>query len=1036
MHARVYLLTAMICLGLTARLHGQLDPQEALAALEPASDLRVQLFAAEPQLHCPTCFDIDDKGRIWLVEGVHYRGAAGPRSKEPPYFLKPARPAGDRIMVLEDTDGDGRCDSSRVFYEGLDINSSQGFAVIGDKVWVSQSPNIFTIEIKPDGTAGKKEILLTGFNGIHGDHSVHSVYLGPDGKLYNCFGDTGCKTTFPDGKTLVTDGRPYRGACVYRMNHDLSGVEVLGHNFRNGYECATNSFGTTFHSDNDDDEGNQYCRFLYVMEGGNFGYQPIPPRGLDWNLESAGVVPYLMRTGAGAPAGMCVYEGKLLPAKYRGMPLLVDCGTGRLQGFALEPHGAGYRAKGVPFDKDNDPIEALRQIAQPDILLASKDRWFRPADVAVAPDGSIFVADFYNRIAGGRNSTKWEGRIWRLIPKDHDGRYKVAAPDVNTPEGLSAALGSPNLHARSRAILAIKAKGKDAIPLLARHVRGEDRILRARVLFQLGTLGPDGQKHVRAALADEDPDFRILALRSLRQNGADMVEVGKSLVRDPSPAVRREVLLSLRDADAGKAAPLLVELANQADPADRFYLEAVGIACRDKEKEVLPLLSASWQNKWDARVAALLWILQPADVLTTLTTIANDAQRPMADRALALRTLCALDSTKAGDLAIGYLDARTPKELRAEAYRGFTAKADWRWRGLARRPELLQAAERDLGDADLKADALALSRKLGTRPLVRYRLSPGLAANQPDRLDHVFPTETVKEPERMDGWNAAKVGKDGIVNLQNQCKPNSNAVAYAATILEAQEPVETRLLVGSEEGIKIWLNGKPVFRSAAARQLAPRSDVFPVRFEKGLNRLVVKSTQSEGGWAFLLEVEDPFSRLKEVTEQSLPKIAAPPGERLDPKNLAEDKVLLALKGNAARGRDLFLRSTAACVKCHQVAGEGNPDAALGPALDGIGKKMGKDALLEAMVRPGQTVLPIYLQWQVATKAGKVYLGVIAEETPERLVLVDNQGSRHRLAKSDIETKTQSKQSAMPEGLLGELSKQDLADLLEFLSSLK
>src|SRR5262245_22694351 len=312
------------------------------ASLEPAADLRVQVFAHEPQLFCPSAFDIDEHGRVWVAEGVNYRKAAGPKTKEPPFFLTPFRKSGDRIVVLEDTGGAGKCDKARVFAEGLDITAPKGFAVIGDCVWISQSPNIVTIEIKPDGTAGKKETVLKGFGGIHGDHSVHSVTLGPDGRLYGCFGDTGCDTKFPDGRRLVTDGKPWRGGCVFRMNHDLTAAQIIAHNFRNGYDVAVDSFGNTFMSDNDEDDGNEFCRFVHVLEGGNYGWQPYQ-KGFDWNLESPGVAPILMRTGAGAPAGLCVYEGKLLPQRYHGMPILAECGAGWVGGLRLLPHGAGYR---------------------------------------------------------------------------------------------------------------------------------------------------------------------------------------------------------------------------------------------------------------------------------------------------------------------------------------------------------------------------------------------------------------------------------------------------------------------------------------------------------------------------------------------------------------------------------------------------------------------------------------------------------------------------------------------------------------------
>src|SRR5262245_29532318 len=178
-------IVAMASFALCSVARAQLPPEKG--ALDPAADLRVQVFAHEPQLLCPTAFDIDEHGRLWIAEGVNYRGAAGPKTKDPPFYLTPFRKTGDRIVVLEDTDGDGKCDRSRVFAEGLDITAPKGLAVIGGRVWLSQSPNVVTYDINADGSAGKKQTVLTGFGGIHGDHSVHSLTLGPDGRLYGSF---------------------------------------------------------------------------------------------------------------------------------------------------------------------------------------------------------------------------------------------------------------------------------------------------------------------------------------------------------------------------------------------------------------------------------------------------------------------------------------------------------------------------------------------------------------------------------------------------------------------------------------------------------------------------------------------------------------------------------------------------------------------------------------------------------------------------------------------------------------------------------
>lgn len=1014
--------------------HAQLPPEKA--TLEPAADLRVQLFAHEPQLYCPTAFDIDEKGRVWVAEGVNYRRAAGPRTKEPPYFLTPFRKTGDRIVVLEDTDGDGKCDSSRVFAEGLDITSPKGLAVIGDRVFISQSPSIVTIEIKPDGSAGKKQTLLTGFGGIHGDHSVHSVTLGPDGRLYSCFGDTGCDTKFPDGRRLVTDGKPWRGGCAFRMNLDLSGAEIIAHNFRNGYEVAVDSFGNAFMSDNDEDDGNQFCRLVYLMEGGNYGWVPYQ-KGADWNLDSPGVAPILMRTGAGAPAGLCMYEGKLLPERYRGMPILAECGAGWVGSFRLTPRGAGYVA-----GTGEEPATLIRK---PDVLLSSPDRWFRPCDVAVAPDGSLFVADFYNHIAGGRDTAQpMRGRIYRLLPRRHDGSYRIPALDVTTPEGLVAGLGSPNLAARARAIMRIKELRPKALPLLAPHAKSPDRVLRARVLFQMGLLGGEGQKHVHAALTDADPDIRITAIRSLKQNGADMVDVAKALLKDPSPQVRRELLLSLRQAEAAAHQPFIA-LANQYDGTDRYYLEAVAIAFRGREPALTQALIESWpKDEWNRRVAGLLWVLGPPRALPTFTAITLDRQRESAARLIAIEALGSLSDPKAGEALAKLLADDNSRELLRATLPLLTRKASGPWRAATRQPDVLAAVERLVKDSQVRSEAIALSRALGTRPLAQWMLSQPFPSPKGTALSKVYPPEKAATPEQTPDWTRAWLNADAMIDVAEQRSPRTDMLAHAATLINAKEEFSTRLWVGSAAGIKIWLNGKLVHGSVDASgrvadqkepALLARQIAVPVTLKAGMNRLLVRVDSGPKGWGYIVELEDPHGRTAEITDQSLPKISAPPSQRLDPKNLPPDRELLALKGDPERGRQVFLRSKANCASCHKIKGEGGA-AGVGPALDGLAVKMSREAILAELLRPSQSIGQQYVSWSVSTKSGKVHTGIIVEEQPDRVVLKDAQGKATTIRKQDIDERTRSDVSLMPELLAGELSRQELADLLQFLAEVK
>lgn len=1008
----------------------QLTPEKALETIQPAEGLRVQLFAAEPQLFAPTAIDVDERGRVWVVEGVNYRQAGGPRINEPPYFPKPLRKTGDRVMVLEDTDGDGRCDKTRVFYEGLDINSPQGFAVFGGKVWISQSPSIRTIEIKEDGTAGEIKTLLTGFGAIHGDHSVHSVYLGPDGKVYGCFGNDHMVITFPDGKKIDNWSSGVRGGAVFRMNLDATGMEILGDNFRNGYEAATDSYGNTFYSDNDDDEGNLYCRFLYVMQGGNFGHQPQPPRGLDWNLERPGVVPYLMRTGGGAPAGLCVYEGELLPGICRGMPMLCETGTGELLGFYFAVDGAGFRVLNTVVDEHGrQTIDGLRQIAKPAVMLRSDDRWFRPTDVAVAPDGSLFVSDFYNHVAGGRKlDDELRGRIYRVIPWTHDGSYRPVPMDLSTDKGLLAALKSGNLAQRAAAMLHID---KSHTKLLRKQAKSGDARLRARVLYQLAALGDI--ETVAESLVADDANIRVTALRALALHGHVSPDWLALVAKDDSPAVRREALLALRKREADDATQdLILDLALQYDGHDRFYLEAGLLAMAGEGKaKVRAALLEKLAGRRDACASGWLWALDPAKASQQFLEIAADEKAPLAERAVAAEWLALSEQPEAGKTLLALIDSDSPPELAKPAIRGLAKNIEQRWKSLAGSPDLLARLQPWTTNDATRDDALRLAKALGTRTLAQWRLSPAFAAAQAEGFEKVFPPETAAAPERDGDWVGAKLSDDGLVDLAAQRRPNNDVVGYAATLIEASQPVETRLFVGSDDGIKIWLNGEVVHANNITRGAGPRQDTVAVKFRQGLNRLLVKVNQGSGGWAFIVEVEDPFAALTEVTADEVLSIAAPE-DRLRPEKLPPDAELLAIEGDAERGRGIFQRATTACTKCHNIDGVGAKTTALGPTLDGIGKKMGRDGLLESIARPDAKIAPQWVTQTIVTADGKTFTGLVAEESPERLVLVDATGGRATIAKSGIEERKGSDTSVMPQQLVGNLSPQELADLLQYL----
>ena len=246
-----------------------------------------------------------------------------------------------------------------MFYQGHDVDSAHGVMVMparrgkGTRAIVSALDSVFFL-IDDDGDlkADRKEVLFTGIDGVQHDHGIHAFHFGPDGKLYFNFGNAGKQIKDQKGRPIidkmgheVNDSRnPYQEGMVFRCNLDGSEFETLAWNFRNNWEVCVDSFGTMWQSDNDDD-GNQGCRINYVMEYGNYGYKDeltgaawteprtnweaeIPQR--HWHLNDPGVIPNLLQTGAGAPTGICVYEGELLPKQFRGADSSYGCRAKRV----------------------------------------------------------------------------------------------------------------------------------------------------------------------------------------------------------------------------------------------------------------------------------------------------------------------------------------------------------------------------------------------------------------------------------------------------------------------------------------------------------------------------------------------------------------------------------------------------------------------------------------------------------------------------------------------------------------------------------
>ena len=984
----------------------QLPPDKAIQSFKVSDGLEISLWASEPLFVNPTCMDVDHKGRVWISESINYRQKLRGEKKM-------RRPEGDRLLVLEDTQGTGRADKVTVFYQAPEIHAPLGIAVrpntdgIGCTVYVCQSPDIWLLEDKDgDNKAdGPPRKLLTGFKGLDHDHGVHGILIGPDNRLYFTVGDAGVsnlQSSDGTGPKYSSNSTDLRAATVWRCDLDGKNLELIAHNFRNNYEPCVDSFGTVFLSDNDDD-GNQQTRLCYVMQGGNYGYHHSPKTS-HWNEEHPGIVPKILRTYFGSPTGICMYEGALFPKAYQGQVLHVDAGPRHARCYHLTPHGAAYKVE------REDMVE-------------STDNWFRASDICVAPDGSVFIADWYDPGVGGHGMGDIKmGRIYRVAPKG--SKSGVPKIDLKSKEGLTAALASPNLAVRAVAMTRIRELGlPKALEVLEPAAQQKaDLFLRARALWQLGYLG--NLRNVTQAFEDGDPQFRILAMRILHdakgQTPVDYtLDWQANVLKDPSASVQREALLLLQKADAAKAKPMILELAKQYDGADRFYLAAIGIAVGHHDQKRRDLMLADFEKvfpEWNDRVAGLMWELRPRQMLPLLERRLAEAKLPEKQRGQVVDILLSSDDNGAAQVLLRALSPEASEDVRDKIVAGLRTHLPGKWSFLAQNTDLTATITRLLEHPKTQVAGLNLIGAARKGEFQKQALGLAADAKQPAsvRSAALQALGDIRTPEASQGvYDIYMKETKDVLKAEALQALGRQGTTHAQTILQT---------ILQQKGSTL------AARQAAVAGLAANKEgaVWLLRAYEGKN--LDKDLTAD--LSRLLR-NSPFPNVKKPAQALLP---APP--KLDPKQLPTIQALLARKGNSERGRSVMektLKNDAACMKCHTINKVGG---AVGPELSVIGSKASRENLLESILYPHRAVADQYIQWIVETKGGVVVSGLIIEETPDYLLLRDVNAKDHKVSRKDLESKTKALNSIMPDNLLLFMSEDDLLDIVDYLYSLK
>jgi len=339
-----------------------------------------------------------------------------------------------------------------------------------------------------------------------------------------------------------------------------------------------------------------------------------------WHQNDPGVIPNLLITGRGAPTGILVYEGNLLPEPFRGQMIHAEPGRNVVWAFPTKQVGAGYQASIT------------------NLVHSKVDRNYRPCDVSVAPDGSLIIADWFDPVDCCHRTVNDAGRLFRVAPPKH--AYSTPDFDFKTPAGATKALRNPNLSVRYKAWTALQAMQEKARPALTKMVADQNPRFRARALWALAAIKDGAQKAIELALKDEDDNLRALALRIARRHAMPIEPLVRRLVTDESALVRRECAVSLHRVATPKAAELWAELALQHDGKDRWYLEALGIGEKGNETACFNAWLKKVGDGWKAPVGRdVVWRSRATKAAGLLAKLVLDPEVPESEHPRFMRAL-------------------------------------------------------------------------------------------------------------------------------------------------------------------------------------------------------------------------------------------------------------------------------------------------------------------------------------------------------------------------------------------------------------
>ena len=967
----IYFLIIPIILGLVSCKKAQKTPE----GFEIQDGFKLELVASEPLIKDPVDLEFNEKGDALVLEMPGY----------------PLEDKMSRLLVLKDKNKDGIYDSTIVFAENLGLADS--FMPYKKGVLVAAPPYLLQLhDANQDYHVDKIDTLMGGFTKENLQHNYNGLTYGIDNWIYAANGGNDGKPYWWGDTTTALD---LRGQDL-RFNLETRQMERLGVS-SGGFGLAMDEYGRFYETHN-----LTHISHLVFPDRYLKGRQILPENTLQnaSNHEENGLarifpigeqedrVNHPEQSGYfSGSCGITYYGGGAFGEKYKNTVWVADVVLNLIHVDKINPNGASFSAARVFENMD---------------LLASSDRAFRPVNMSVGPDGSMYVIDIHRKVIEhpewipdeiektlDLNAGKTQGRIYKISLKNSSENFDFNQFSSN--EGLLKSLGNPNQWVRNTAhrLMMQNDLSNETFLGLKKNLESDNELARLHAIWILRDSDKLTPNEVALALQDKNAAFRESVLKiseSYLTKSEIILNKVISLLNDADARVRMQAALSLSILPENhpfykKNQDLILQsLANTAKlPNDEWNVAAITLAAQGKTKELFALISP--RNLVNSSLLASLALNISGETENILSILQNLSTSPISDREKAfVITQLAKQTEKANGKSI-------ENQISLLEYK---AQLDFLTSLAAFRQKLnLQPSARFLKYSN-EASAKVLDASLPDSVRLQYFslldfvpyaqkssvLFECLQNNQPLKLQE-------NSLRQLSNYREKEIGGK-VVAMWKDLSPQTRR--YASDLLLYIESNHDALLTGLEKGI---------------------INIGEMNFDLERRRTLLWWTDNE----------NTKSRAKKLFSDS----------GVSNRQVAMDKMkpALNLNGNNLNGEKIFSNT---CASCHKYGSIGNE---VGPVLTEISRKS-KATILHDILDPNAAVDPKYVNHSLETKSGAIHMGIVANETDKSVTIHKIGGEKVIVNKSEIKSFRSLGTSLMMEGFENALSNQEMADLLEFL----